>query len=506
MNQNNDLSCLFPVMAMLGMLTFTSVEMLAADKESGIAYDYKVQEGVNYGTADGLALSMDIVVPSPKPGRPVPVFILIHGGGWNSGKRQDMMPRAIALAQHGYVGATMDYRLASQAPFPAQLQDVKCAVRFLRANASRFGIDPERIGVWGCSAGGHLAAMAGLTEGIAEFEGNAGNQEISGRVQMVVDCFGPSDFVSWEGAVNKIARDATASAFFGPSIESKNAKWGNDFSLKTDANIKLLFQDKAEEKARWASPLTYVVRKPHIPPFVIVHGTQDAWVPLQQSIRLAEMLDSVGVNVTLMIQPNMGHDDMKVLPEILKKITEIKADPDVMLKVTSTTVPSSLSAEDAKLRHYFVSVGKKGDERYLKNWQGVEVGELAGNKNQTWRWSREESQVKLPVVPGISYHVYFKILTSVHNLSSTSGIYLGEQQMEPLPSKGFHTVCVLIPAQMDDEVILRVLCKTFVPKVVAANSEDTRELGLCLTEIEVQADGAEQLPRYDICNNVYERK
>ncbi|PAW77608.1 MAG: hypothetical protein B9S32_10010 [Verrucomicrobia bacterium Tous-C9LFEB] len=186
-----------------------------------------------------------------------------------------------------------------------------------------------------------------------------------------------------------------------------------------------------------------------------------------------------------------------------------KETPDV--KVTSTSVPSSPSVEDAKLRRYFVSVGKNGDERYLKDWQGSEVGELEkGNKNQTWRWSREESQVRLPVLPGVPYQVHFKILTSVYNLSATSGIYLEEQQLEPIRNQGFQTVSVSIPAQKDAEVVLRVQCKTFIPRVITAKSpspsQDTRELGLCLTEIEVQAEGAEQLARYDACNNFFEHK
>lgn len=181
------------------------------------------------------------------------------------------------------------------------------------------------------------------------------------------------------------------------------------------------------------------------------------------------------------------------------------------VKATSTSASSSPSTEDTTLRRYFVSVGKNGDERYLKDWQGAEVGELEkGNKNQTWRWSQEESQVRLPVLPGVPYQVHFKILTSVYNLSATSGIYLGEQQLEPIRNEGFQTVSVSIPAQKEGEVVLRVLCKTFVPRIITAKtphpSQDTRELGLCLTEIEVQAEGAEQLARYDVCNHFYERQ
>ena len=180
--------------------------------EAGI----KVFENLQYGQAGGVALVMDLAMPDPVPQNPVPAIVFIHGGGWGGGDRQSMSNWIRLLAREGFVTATIEYRLASAtAPFPAQLQDCKAAVRFLRSNAAKYQIDPQRIGAMGCSAGGHLASMLGLTDGIAEFEGDGGWNQVSSRVQAVCDCFGPSDFTTWEAVVNlfgKMKKSANWSA------------------------------------------------------------------------------------------------------------------------------------------------------------------------------------------------------------------------------------------------------------------------------------------------------
>lgn len=280
---------------------------------------------VCYGEVQGVSLLMDIVMPDPRPETPVPAVVLLHGGGWAQGNRADMFGRAVRLAQHGYVGVTVGYRLAGKAPFPAQLQDCKCAVRYLRAHAAQYGVDPDRIGAWGCSAGGHLASMLGLTENMAEFEGEGGNGQTSSAVQLVIDCFGPSDFPTWQETVNKLARDPVAQRLFGPSGPEKNLKWQDHFALDTDAGVVAFFAGKSGEDTRSASPVTYARRKQGAPPFLIVHGTQDAWVPVQQSVLLAEALDAAGKKVTFLLKPNMGHDETMAFPEIFACIEKVFA-------------------------------------------------------------------------------------------------------------------------------------------------------------------------------------
>lgn len=275
-------------------------------------------KNVRYGMADKDPLIMDICAPTRRPPRAVAAFVLLHGGGWGGGSRQDMLSRARMLAQHGYVAATVDYRLCDKHPFPAQLEDCKAAVRFLRANATRYGLDPKRIGAWGCSAGGHLASMLGLTEGVGEFEGDGGSHSVSSGVQLVVDCYGPSDFKTWEAVNNKLGTDSDAQKLFGADVPDKNLKWQTDFALKNDRNLIGFFEGKPDERAEWASPVTYAKsRGSASPPFLIVQGTTDVWVPMQQSILLANALDAAGGDVTVMLIPNMGHDESKAFPAIL---------------------------------------------------------------------------------------------------------------------------------------------------------------------------------------------
>lgn len=280
-------------------------------------YSFIETRDIEYGRTGDTPLFMNIVSPDPRPSRPAPALLMIHGGGWGTGSREDMMERARMVARRGYVAASVGYRLARAAPFPAQLHDCKAAIRYLRAHAARHGIDPERIGAWGCSAGGHLAAMLGVTCGLAEFEGNGGHPDMSSAVQTVVDCYGPSDLKRWPEVCNKLAGDPEALRLFGPSGPDKNLVWQAQFSLKTDTNLVPLFEGKGDDRADWASPLTYASRANGTTSFLLVHGTQDCWVPLQQTLALADALDASGGDVTLLIKPNMNHDEANAYDDIL---------------------------------------------------------------------------------------------------------------------------------------------------------------------------------------------
>jgi acetyl esterase/lipase len=214
---------------------------------------------------------LDLYLPE-KTARPLPVILWIHGGGWVGGDKSN--GPAFRFATKGYVVAAMNYRFSQHAIFPAQIQDCKAAVRWLRANARKYDLDADRIGAWGSSAGGHLVALLGTTAGVKEFEGPGGNADQSSRVQAVVDWFGPTDFLT---------------------VGTK------------DTRTKLLGGDpqKNKERAIKASPLTYVSRD--VAPFLIMHGDQDKTVPISQSETFADALKKAGADATFVIVKGGKH-------------------------------------------------------------------------------------------------------------------------------------------------------------------------------------------------------
>ncbi len=224
--------------------------------------------GVAYAQADPQQV-MDIIRPSDTGTHPA--ILAIHGGGFRAGSRQGYRATCIALAQRGYVCATADYRLAPAAPFPAAVHDVKAAVRYLRANAARLGIDPQKIGTMGGSAGGHLALFLGVTGNVPEFEGDGPNREQSSRVSVVVDYFGPSDLTK----------------SYGRSVDA-----GEVLPL-------FLGGDLAHARANHlrASPLNWVT--PDAAPTLALQGTNDRYVNYEQSVWIIDRLLSVGVAAEL---------------------------------------------------------------------------------------------------------------------------------------------------------------------------------------------------------------
>jgi acetyl esterase/lipase len=236
-----------------------------------------VEKDVTYGIAGNVSLKMDIYYPKTASVA-LPVAMYVHGGGWTGGDKAagagvNEIPEMI---KRGYLVAAINYRLAPQYRFPAMIEDVKCAVRFLRAKASTFGLDPGSIGVWGGSAGGHLVALLGTTDAGAGMEGTDGYPNQSSRVQAVVDFFGPADlnifFQRYQGTLMK-------EVFGAP-----------------DAN---------SDKLKVASPVTYISRDD--PPFLIIHGDKDTVVPLSQSQILYDRMVAGGVTAVLVIVKNAGH-------------------------------------------------------------------------------------------------------------------------------------------------------------------------------------------------------
>jgi acetyl esterase/lipase len=235
-----------------------------------------VQRDLVYKRINGIVLTLDLYRPEEVSGS-LPVIIWIHGGGWRRG-RKEKCP-AVALVQDGFAVASIDYRLTSTAPFPAQIEDCKAAVRWLRANASTYHLDPDRVGVWGHSAGGHLAALLGTSGGVPELEGTGDNMQYSSQVQAVCDSAGPADLLAMTNLGPK--RTFAIEGLLGGPLE----------------------KDKA--KAIAASPIHYVSKDD--PPFLIVHGEADRVVPAEQSQRFYEELRKAGVNATLKILPQVGH-------------------------------------------------------------------------------------------------------------------------------------------------------------------------------------------------------
>ncbi|MBI3854907.1 MAG: alpha/beta hydrolase [Planctomycetes bacterium] len=244
--------------------------------------DVEVIRDVEFGTGGGRALKLHLLRPRTMPKEPLPVVVYVYGGGWKAGNRNAGIAPLTRLVEKGYIGASLEYRLSQEARFPAQIEDCKCAIRFLRAKAKEYGIDPERIGVWGPSAGGHLAALLGTSGDVKELEGSGGWQDQSSRVQAVVDWFGPTDFLQM--GRNKIDHDAPgspeSSLIGGPIQENK-------------------------EKTAKANPISYVTKDD--PPFLIMHGDKDDLVPLGQSELLHAALGKAGVESTLHVVKGAGH-------------------------------------------------------------------------------------------------------------------------------------------------------------------------------------------------------
>jgi acetyl esterase/lipase len=236
-----------------------------------------VQRDVTYGTVDGIDLKMDIYYPTKANGL-VPAVLHVHGGGWTKGDKALTagIIDIIRLLRHGYLVASINYRLAPKYKFPAHIQDVKCAVRYLRAHAIEYGIDPDHIGAFGGSAGGHLVALLGTTDDSAGFDDSGGWPQQSSRVQAVANMFGPSDLTT----IFKGAMPSLLIQVFGT-------------------------RDRNSESIVKASPITHVTADD--PPFLILHGNRDKLVPVSQSQILHEKLLAADVSSTLIIVKNAGH-------------------------------------------------------------------------------------------------------------------------------------------------------------------------------------------------------
>jgi acetyl esterase/lipase len=228
-------------------------------------------EGVRFATVAGQDLALDLYMPAAV--EDPPLLVWVHGGGWSRGARKPV--QTFAFVEAGYAMASVDYRLSGTAPFPAQIHDLKGAIRFLRAQAGAYGYDASRVGVVGVSAGAHLAALAGVTNDSAEHEGTTGgNLDQSSDVVAVVSYFGASNLTT-------ILDQSTP---FGLNIRvpGLEALFGGPPSERTDL-------------ARLASPVFYV--DAFDPPLLLLHGDQDPQMPINQSHELHGAYKELGLDV-----------------------------------------------------------------------------------------------------------------------------------------------------------------------------------------------------------------
>jgi acetyl esterase/lipase len=252
----------------------TATAAFPASKSGGSDKD------VTYCTPGGLPQKLDVYYP--KSGGPWPAFVYVHGGSWRELDKAEGEGWRY-LNDRGFLVVSLNYRLASlDIKFPAMIEDVKCAVRYLRAHSAEYNLDPDRIGALGASAGGHLVALLGTADSSAGWDGGEWTDQ-SSRVQAVVTQSGLSDFtVPVEGGVSLAIYYA--------------------FGALAGTNPELLAP---------ASPVTYIT--PDDPPFLIIHGDQDGTVPLEQATILDARLKAAGVSSTLVVVQNGGHD-LKALP------------------------------------------------------------------------------------------------------------------------------------------------------------------------------------------------
>lgn len=238
------------------------------------------QTDIEYAKVGETSLKLDLHRPQ---GENPPLIVYVHGGGWRAGSKTDTP--IVDLYDKGFAIASVDYRLSTQAVFPAQVHDIKAAIRFLRAKAGLYHINASKIAIIGSSAGGHLAALVGVSNGNPELEGKVGEHlDQSSDVQVIVSFFGASNL---------------------ETILSQSTPKGREFRIPA---LKLLLGDTPDKKlelAKLASPVTHLDKND--PPLLLIHGDADPQMPPQQSQELAKAYESLGLPVTLILLPGSLH-------------------------------------------------------------------------------------------------------------------------------------------------------------------------------------------------------
>ncbi|MDQ0675203.1 MULTISPECIES: alpha/beta hydrolase [Micrococcaceae] len=257
----------------------------------------QILKGIEFARPEGATpLLLDLYLPAEAPaGAGFPAVVHFHGGGWRTGKRSSLGPAVDGLGlspieqlvNAGFIVASADYRLSTAATFPVQLLDAKAAVRWLRAHAAEYNVDPERIYAWGDSAGGHLASLVGLTAGAEEFQAEAAGHGPDDAVAAVAAWYPPTD-------LNRMGGQAR------PDAVARADDPGSREALLIGAQ-----PADAPDEAAAASPITYAHAA--APPFFLVHGTADRFVPAAQSVTFAAALEGAGAAVELLLIEDADH-------------------------------------------------------------------------------------------------------------------------------------------------------------------------------------------------------
>lgn len=296
-----------------------------AGSETGVSDEFRINwekrkidfyEDVIYGTGGGHPMYLDLMIPQEKTDRKRPVIIWVHGGGWSIPELTKKYRPTDALAQAcemGFVCASIEYRLVTEAPFPAPIEDCKCAVRFLKAHAGELGINPDAIGIWGESAGGQLAALVGASYENPRLEGDGGWKEYSSEVKAVCDWYCGGDMTHM-------------GAYVCPEVQARARELGIKLTLmpgqledeeknKDEVQEGIFLQmfgkpgKEAPEMSMDISPIFYVDRKQ--PAYLLMHGDSDQAVTPQFSYNYYDALIKYGHDATFVLIPRQGHGFFK---------------------------------------------------------------------------------------------------------------------------------------------------------------------------------------------------
>lgn len=300
-------------LALLSSLLFLGTFSASAEKT-----DLQVVRDLNYVGGDNPRQTLDLILPTAKAGKPRPIVVFIHGGGWRQGRKENGQRFLQPLVQGGeFAAASINYRLSQEAIWPAQIHDCKAAIRWIKANAAKYNIDPDRIAISGMSAGGHLASMIGSTGIKSPLEGKLGQHlEHSSHVQCVINLFGPSHFVTLDDKQD--------------ILNTRNP---------SPAVVRLLGTEPKQQlaNARSASPTSHIDKND--PPVFIAHGDKDPLVPYKQSIAYEQQLQKGQVDCTLVKVQGAAHGFNS--PEVNRRMLAFlqKHLHDKNVKIANTPVP-----------------------------------------------------------------------------------------------------------------------------------------------------------------------
>jgi acetyl esterase/lipase len=248
----------------------------------------ELKTDIVFGQGGGRDLKLNLTRPKKLAGQ-MPALVFIHGGGWSAGDRKEFHPFMFHFSRQGVLCVSVQYRFAPKNRFPAQIEDVKCAVRWLRAHAGEYQVDPERIAAIGGSAGAHLAALLALTPGVAELEGTGGNPGQSSAVRAAICLAGPYDLaLAWRSSARQRPTERDIIRGLLPSLLGGTP-------------------DEVPDIYRQASPITYA--RTGSPPLLLVHGTDDPLVLIEQAEVFAKKLEEAGAPVQFLRLPGGTHSD-----------------------------------------------------------------------------------------------------------------------------------------------------------------------------------------------------